>query len=417
MQNKIPEWTEFFAKVFREVKRIVYRQYKLEKDGSGPPEVLALREIVTKFPCPVRIVEIKIDVEKHDHIKDEICQIVRCDFSKLGIAPKTVHYYGIVDAKDSERLKEILTSNFDLNDNMFEGFYRDFKTVGWFDDEMNSYAQFPLYNIKENFERFVFDFFSTPFSFFTEKIRRKFSKRIDWNSEFNLKPDPISSISELTKMDETLSAFQPFASGAGIGKLQEDICNIQLIPSVPEDVKTVFSHAKDLHIYGFFHFNFFAIAQQYAYLALESAIKNRYYQSFEGKEVSLKNEKDEVIKIGRVDHQRIIDLYRRKGKSWNPHRLKINDEKFAFTTHELLDWLVRKRIITLWERRLCAKGIRLRNLMSHLTRAYVFPPGYSVEALEFVADLINKIYCAVVPSKEVDSTPVFPVDLSPSRTW
>jgi hypothetical protein len=412
MDNKEAEWTNFFNRAFTEVKKIVFGQYQLEKDGSGPPETLALREVVAKFPCPLRIAEIRIDTEKHKHIRDEICQIIRYDFSKLGVTPRTVEYYNIVDARDSEKLRELLIKKFNLNEISFGDFYRDFRTIGWCDDEANFYVQFPLYDIKNNLREFVFDFMVSPFDFFLGKIRQKFGKGVDWNSKFNLRPDPILPISEITKMDETLGAFLPFSEGAGIEKLQEDICNIQLIPSVPEDVKKVFRHAKNLHIYGFFRYNFFAITQHYAYLALESAIKNRYYQSF-GKENTLENEKRETVRIGSIDHQGLIDLCKRM--KWNLHKVRINGEKFAFNTGELLAWLVKRGIITEWERKQCDKGMRLRHLMSHLTRAYVFPPGYSVEALEFVADIINKLYSSSTGRTNNNSKGVFPLDFSPSR--
>jgi hypothetical protein len=134
MDNKEAEWTNFFNRVFTEVKKIVFEQYQLEKDGSGPPETLALREVVAKFPCPLRIAEIRIDTEKHKHIRDEICQIIRYDFSKLGVTPRTVEYYNIVDARDSEKLRELLIEKFDLNEISFEDFYRDFRTTGWCQD-------------------------------------------------------------------------------------------------------------------------------------------------------------------------------------------------------------------------------------------------------------------------------------------
>ena len=390
MSSKVNEWTDFFVRVFSEVKKTIFDQYKLEEDGSGPPEVLALREAVAKFPCPVRIAEIKIDIEKHKQIKDELCQIIRYDFSKLGVVQGFVEYYGLVDSRDSEKLRELLVKSFDLNEDSFEEFYKNFTIAGWSDDEITFYTQFPCYNIKNNFERFVFDFLTLGFDFFAEKIREKFRKGIDWNSKFDLKPDPILPMSEITKMDKTLSAFSRFAEGDGVEELQKNICSIQLIPGVPEDVKRVFQHSKDLYIYGFFRYNFFTIAQHYAYLALESAIKNRYYQSF-GKEITLTNQKGESVKMGSIDHQRIIDFCRKR-KGWNPRRLKINGEKFAFETWELLDWLVRKRIITIWERKRCQLGMDLRNRMSHLTSAQILTPGYSYQALNFVADIINKLY-------------------------
>jgi hypothetical protein len=411
MKNKTVEWTKFFSKMFREWKKAILKHYKLEADGSGPSEILAIRDVVTKFPCAVRIAEIKIDTEKHKHIEDEVCQIIRYDFAKLGAEDRTLKYYGIVDAKNSEELKELLVKNFDLNKKLFKDFYKDFKTIGWYDNN-SSYTQFALYNIKEKPQKFVFDFSSFVFRFLEEKIVKETAKGIDWNKTHSLKSDPIMSISELTKMDDTLNAFMPFSKGAGIEKLQEDICDIQLIPSVPETVKRVFRYAKDLHIYAFFRYNFFTIAQHYAYLALESAIKIRYYQSF-GKENTLENEKGETLRTGRIDHQKIIDICRRR-KGWDFRKLKINGEKFAFRQGELHKWLVKRGIITMWERKPCERGMRLRNIMSHLTHTYVFPPAYSVQALEFVADIINKLYSIAGPATDINSKSVFRVDLTPS---
>ena len=388
MKDEVAEWTVFFDKVFDEAKKIIYEQHKVEEDGSGPPEILAIREIVANFPCPVRIAEISIDIEKHKHIKDEVCQIIRYDFSKIGV--RSIEYYGRVDARDSERLKKLLVKSFDLGDKLFEEFYKDFMMIGWWDDECTRATQFPRYNIKDNFRKFVFDFVVYTFDPFRERIRLKFRKGVNWNSKFNLKPDPILPISEITKMHETLGVFSRFAEGAGIEELQKDVSSIQLIPSVPEDVKKVFRHAKDLYVYGFFRYNFFTIAQHYAYLALESAIKNRYYQSF-GKEIVLTNEKGESVKMESIDHQTIIDFCRTR-KGWNVYELKIDGEKFAFRTGELLDWLLRKGIITKWERKQCETGMRLRHLMSHLTSTQILDLGHALRALEFAVDIINKLY-------------------------
>jgi len=390
MNEKVAEWTKFFNKVFSEVKKRVLEQYSFEEDGSGPPEIIHLRELVAKFPCPVRILEIKVDTKKHPHIKDEVCQVIRYDYSKLGIAKGLVEYHGLINEEDSEKLRETLTKNFDLSDNAFEELIRDYAIMGWCDGETNFYTQFPHYNIKTNFKLFIHEYLMDAFGSLVTKISQKIGKDNEWNSKFNLRPDPILPFSEITKMDERLGSCFSLAEGEGVEQLQNEVANIQLIPPVPEDVKRVFRRAKDLHIYGFFRYNFFTISQHYAYLALESAIKNRYYQSF-GDESTLSNQKGKTTKIGRLDHQRVIDFCRER-KDWNPYTLQINGEPFAYTTRNLLDWLVKKRILNIWERKQCENGMRFRHLMSHITSPSIFPPIYSVMALEFVADIINRLY-------------------------
>ncbi|GAJ07598.1 unnamed protein product, partial [marine sediment metagenome] len=191
------------------------------------------------------------------------------------------------------------------------------------------------------------------FLVFASNLSRRYKKHIDWKVKYNLSADSILSLSEITKMDKTLESFVRFTEGEGIEGYQKDICNIQLIPRVPEDVKKVFQRAKDLYIYGFFRYNFYTISQHYAYLALESAIKNRYYQSF-GNNILLTCN-DETVKINRLDHQLVIDICSKK-KGWNVRKIKINEEKFAYSTGELLNWLNKKGIINLWEKKLCKRG-------------------------------------------------------------
>jgi hypothetical protein len=231
MKDNEAEWTDFFCRVFIKAREMTFKRYPLEKDGSGPPETLAIRDIATKLPCSLRIAEIRIAVGKHNHIKDAICQIIRYDFSKLGITQKFVEYYGVVDSREPEELKKLLTDRFGLKETLFDDFNRDFRTIGWFQGDV--YTQFPLYDIRANFQKFVLDFLANPFSVLTAEACRNVRKRVDWCPKFSLKPDPVVVMSEITKMDETLGGFPPFSERAGIEKLQEDICNIQLIPSVP----------------------------------------------------------------------------------------------------------------------------------------------------------------------------------------
>jgi hypothetical protein len=412
VNDKQTEWTEFFNRVFAEARKVIFERHPLERDGSGSPETLAIREVAAKLPCPLGIAEIRVDTEKHKHIEDAVCQIIRYDFSKLGTKTQAVDYYGLVDSRNSEELQKLLATRFDLKETWFEDFNKDFRTTSWFEAGVDTYTQFPLYDIGADLPRFVFDFLTYPFRFFTERTCWKARKHVDWSSKFGLRPDPILHMEELTRIDKTLDAFESYSKCGGIEKLQQEICVIQLIPSVPGNVKKVFQDAKDLHTYGFFRYSLFAVAQHYAYLALESAIKNRYYQSF-GKENTLQSEKRETMKIGSIDHQTMIDLCRRM--KWDIRKLRINGEKFAYGTSGLLDWLVREKIITEWERKQCDKGMRLRHLMSHLTRAHVFPPNYSVQALEFVADIINKLYSSSTCPANGDTRPVFPVDFTPSR--
>jgi len=55
-----------------------------------------------------------------------------------------------------------------------------------------------------------------------------------------------------------------------------------------------------------------------------------------------------------------------------------------------VDWLVKEKIITKWEKRQYNTGIDLRNALSHLEFAPIHTPNSA--ALEVVAGRINKLF-------------------------
>lgn len=116
---------------------------------------------------------------------------------------------------------------------------------------------------------------------------------------------------------------------------------------MPEEVKKVFNAAKRLHIFGYFEYYFFTISQHYVFLALESALRNRYNEIY--------------------------------GKPKKFIRLNTIIEK-----------LVGKGIIPKGEAKTYDAGRYLRNSLSHLTNPSIMTPSASI--LEKVAQQINQIY-------------------------
>ena len=380
MKDKIEEeWLTFFDKVLDEVKKMVYRQYPVEEDGSGSPETLAIREAIESFPCPLRVAEIKIGIKKSPYISDEICQIINYDLTRLG--EKSLECYGVIDSRDKEKLKHILVKYFNVSERGFEEFYKDFTHVGWADDNLNFYTQFRSYNIKNNFERFVFDFYSDLVVLMGDKLAKRFKRVIDYNRLFNLKPDPILSLEEFIKRNDIEGLFS-----LSFQDLQKRICNFQLIPDAPEHVKRVFDNAKKLFIFGYLHYNFFTISQHYAYLALESAIRHRYNRSL-GKKAKITGPKGESIEIS--PSWMVIDRFCRK-RGWDARTIKANEEDFPYSNRRLLNWLLEKKIITRWERKQYDVGINMRNILSHLEFAPIDAPRSST--IKVIADRINRLF-------------------------
>lgn len=380
MNDKIEEeWLTFFDRVFYEVKRKVHRDYPVEEDGSSSPETRAIIEAIENFPCPLKIAEIKIDIENYPDISNEFCQIINYDLTKLG--ERSLEYYGVIDSRDKEKLKQIIVKHFDLSEKGFDEFYKDFTYIAWTDDNRNFYTQFRRYNIKNNIERFVSDFYGDIMGLMGPIFVEKFKKIIDYNRLFNLKSDPILSLEEFIKRNDIQGLL-----GSSFQDLQERVCNFQLIPSVPEHVKRVFDNAKKLFIFGYLNYQFFTISQHYAYLALESAIRHRYNRSL-GEKAKITKTKTESIDIS-PSWREIDRVCRNKG--WDRSKIKVNGKKFPYNNRRLLDWLVEKNIINKWERKQYDVGINMRNIFSHLEFAPIsFPKSSTVE---IIANRINRLF-------------------------
>ena len=385
-------WIVFFVNVFRKVKDIFNRSYPIADEEEASPQLLALRDAVFSLPCAVKVLEVRVDTDKHKHIKDEICHLIGYDFSVLGKV--SVEYLGIVDASEKEKLGSILFQEYGFEkkdaEDFAENFSQELRTTGAFDpSKPDLYLQFTLYNILKNVDEYATELFRILMLEFTPFVERFRKDEIDWNSEYDLKSDQILPMSEIIRRDPIVDAFIGLRT---IEDVQKAINDIQLIPAVPEQVKRVFSRAKELFIFGYFRYNFFTISNHYAFLALESAIMHRYIQSLGEKAILTdKKRKDLRFEITSPSYQRIWDFCRNnKRQGWSTLRLNVNDEPFPWNSPLLLDWLVEKRILRKWEKELFRAGIYLRNSLSHLEQASIFSPNS--RTLGRVADDINKLF-------------------------
>ncbi|MDH5385940.1 MAG: hypothetical protein OEY18_14660 [Candidatus Aminicenantes bacterium] len=100
------QWKDFFEDVFKRVKDRFNQSYPLFDEDEASPMLLALRDAVYSLPCAVKVLEVRVDTEKFNHIKDEVCQLIGYNFSKL--RKVSVEYLGIIQANEKEKLGNIL---------------------------------------------------------------------------------------------------------------------------------------------------------------------------------------------------------------------------------------------------------------------------------------------------------------------
>lgn len=153
---------------------------------------------------------------------------------------------------------------------------------------------------------------------------------------------------KILKKDRILDGFVKIKDGKSQSITLEDlnafVGSINLIQNVPKDVREVFEISKRLFVFGYFYYRFFTVSKHYAFLALESALKNKHKQLFNRNEQSLKKVIDDLT--GKVISEKEKPLY--------------------------------------------DAGRQLRNVLSHLVDAPVLLPSPNI--LERVAKQISKIY-------------------------
>ncbi len=402
MVESSPSYEDFFDIVFQKVKAKISEIYRAEEAEELPPAILGMKNFVHSLPCPVKILELRVDTERHGHIEDKTCQLIGYDFSKLG--DRFVAYCGIIDAHDANGFKKFLAKEFGLSpsEELARSFCYDLSTTYFSDTEKPEiHFHFPRYDIRRKPGQYVNDLLELmSWLPLTPETRRKFLREeVDYNALFGLVADPILPMSKIVEKDPIFGAFVKLSGGEATGitieDLQQHVSDIQLIPQVPDAVKRVFRIAKELYIFGYFRYSFFTDSAHYSYLALESAIKNRYATSL-GEEAVVTNPKGEQFKIRTPSWERILEFCKRHRKEgWSVGKIRVNGEAFPSSMPALLKWLVENKIVPKWEQKQYESGVYLRHSLSHLESPSVFMP--SAQTLRTTADKINKLYSNVAP--------------------
>ncbi len=342
------KYSTYFSEFFKNVKEEHRKSIGFKENDDLSSEELAFKDAISSLPCPVSVVRLIIDVNKYKEAKNNVYHLIGYDFSNFG--ESSIKFYDEVNLDEIEKYIELL-KDFDLDQHRIKEL-KSFKLEGYGDFECWYWIWIIPYDILEKPEEYVRDFIHSFRLTFGHKTLQKFERRIDYNSKYGLKNDPVLSLSELLKKDKIFSSFVKFDKSGElheitIENLQESVCGIQLIPNVSEGVKKVFNAAKRLYIFGCFEYYFFTISQHYAYLALESALRNRYSEIY--------------------------------GKP----------KKFV-GLNVIIRKLVEKGIIPKREAEIYDAGRHLRNILSHLTDPSVMSPNSA--ALERIAYQINQIY-------------------------
>jgi hypothetical protein len=377
MDDRKAVYQAVFANAFEAVKREFARKYPSCDEGDVSPAVRAIKEAInTLLPWNVDVLELE---EENKTLR----QILKYDVTAKK-APEVV-YHGKIKATQIEDSGELLESVFDMSPEAIASL-KHLSLSGWSNDDISYIGDVPEFDVLSDQEAYIRHLLDIFLVFYSDYFIRTFDDGIDYNSIYSLSTDPIIPFSEITKKDSTLDALR--GAWQSVEDPQKNIQDIQLIPKVPESVKKVFQTAKQLYVYGYFNYAFFTVSHHYAFLALESAIVNRYEMSL-GKSAAIKYYKEETV-MNSPTHQRIWDLCKKnKWRKWG--KLTVNGEPFPHSRPMIIEWLVEKDIIGRWEKEAYYKNfLDLRNSFSHLTKHIVMMP--SSQRLAIAAKIINGLF-------------------------
>lgn len=376
---------------FENLKKSFYKKYKVEeREEDTPIPILILRDIIESLPPTMQIIRVD-GPETHEFLKNGCGYILNYDFTDNS---KKCEYCRSVDATKPEQLTDLLVNRCGYSQKDIESYVNDlcsnFNIIGWEKEDLPKYLQFIPDNIIK--DHLILDrkleqtfLWQNSVSYLIKKYDRRMFP--DFNKIFDIQNDPILLAEEYLKPSESSVMF-----GLNFNDVQKTMAEIQLIPIVPDPVKHAFKRTKELFIFGYFRYQFFTIAQHYAFLTLESAIK-WCYAKFLGERAILRDQKNSNLsyQMKKPEYSKIHEFCKNnKTSGWNAKRLLVNDEDFPHNGKLLIVWLLKKGLIRKWEQDKYNAGMQLRNSYSHLESISITPPHSSL--IQNVANQINQIY-------------------------
>lgn len=339
----------------------------LQSDGSGSPQMLALRDTFTAFPAPAEVLFIECPSSSDGENSGRT--LMRFDMTR----PREceVKFAASITATDLPTSRAMLEEHFEIADCMWESI-RDL-SLGSCWSKFN-YIVLAAHDIRHQPEQFAVEFaewISTDSEF-----RKMFLSKRDFTAKYDLEPDPVMSMEDLLRLDfKTGSPSSNVLRAFTLNQLQEHMAEIQPIPQVPDSVKEVIRRAKRLYIYGFFEYSFFTIAAHYAYAAMEAALKSRWGASLPRPTTLIHKRQDvsEEAKFETTGYAAIERYCHVHG--WRTNKLLVNGRPFPRTSKPLLEWLQDDCVITEYQKVMFERAyLPLRNSHSHLEDCSTWMP-------------------------------------------
>jgi hypothetical protein len=376
----VSEWELFFKDIADRLKVLASQHWPLEADGSGSDVSVSMHRLFDAFPLAVDILLLDTTGIQSTIKEGDIATLIRYDFSRRNTGLVKLH--GIVPLADLNSHADLVKSLANVEDDSFE-LVQELRLRST--QDFPYYVDIVPYDPRLKPGRYALDLltFFNPHGEFWEI----FSVQPDFKNKYDLKPDLVLDEGELLKIDRINVGFFSRDKTDSIREIQEEIAHIQLIPQVAENVVRVFHWAKRLYVFGLFEYGFFTVSCHYAYLAVESAVYNRWNAALPT---------PTVLQCG-IDSMTVPTAGRRnislicKTKGWKERQVKVNGRPYPWKVELAIEQLQEDGVITMWQqKRLRDVWMKLRNIHSHLEFASITGPRAGT--LERVAEVINILF-------------------------
>lgn len=379
------DWEHFFRSVADHLKVLASKSWPLEADGSGSDVHVSMHRLFNAFPLPVDVLLLDTTGIESNIKEGNLAAMIRYDFTR----PNTlsVRDHGVIPLANLGSHAKLVGSLMELDEAGLEPL-RELR--------LRSTQSFPYYVDVVPYDprldpaRYTVDFstFFDPHGEFLEL----FSARRDFKATYNLKPDPVLEEADLLRISPVNVGFFSRDRATAIREIQEAVADIKLIPQVPEHPRRVFDWARRLYVFGLFEYGFFSVSCHYAYLAVESAVYNRWNAALPSP-TTLQHGSDSITvpTAGRGNISLIC-----KNNGWKERDVKVNGRRYPSKVGLAIDQLRQDGVITIWQqRRLRDVWMKLRNIHSHLEFASITGPRLGT--LERAAEVINILFDSVKP--------------------
>lgn len=167
----------------------------------------------------------------------------------------------------------------------------------------------------------------------------------------------------------------------------------QLKSTLPEDIQRLWKTTMDLYTFGYYRYQFFTVAEHYAYVTLEAAIKTRYSQNLPTEtKVECKKNPNKHFTIKNPTWQKIYTHWYKfwREKGWQLRETLVDGKLFPHSVKKLVQYLIENRLVDEKESNLILNCWDLRHSLAHQEFSPVHIPPTKI--LEKIHQLINMLF-------------------------